>query len=43
VNTQHGSCYKTNDAMQWMTNAGFSAAEELERTAVVQGLKFREA
>jgi precorrin-6B methylase 2 len=39
VNTQHGSCYKTSDAMQWMTDAGFSAAEELEKTAVVQGLK----
>jgi SAM-dependent methyltransferase len=39
VNTQHGSCYRTSDAMQWMTHAGFSAPEELEKTAVVQGLK----
>jgi len=39
VNTQQGGCYKTADAKQWMTDAGFTSAEELERTAVVQGLK----
>ena len=39
VNTQQGSCYKTTDAMQWMTKAGFASIEELEKTAVVQGVK----
>jgi predicted O-methyltransferase YrrM len=39
VNTQQGTCYKTADAMQWMTNAGFDSVVELERTAVVQGTK----
>jgi cyclopropane fatty-acyl-phospholipid synthase-like methyltransferase len=39
VNTQEGACYKTADAMQWMTAAGFKSLEELERTAVVHGVK----
>lgn len=39
VNTQQGGCYKTADAMEWMTKAGFASATELERTAVVQGVK----
>ena len=39
VNTQQGACYKTSDAMQWMTNAGFGSLQELEKTAVVQGTK----
>ena len=39
VNTQQGACYKTADAMQWMTTAGFTLLEELEKTAVVQGVK----
>ncbi len=39
VNTQQGGCYKTSDAMQWMRNAGFASATEIERTAVVQGVK----
>lgn len=39
VNTQEGGCFKTSDAMQWMRDAGFAAATELERTAVVQGVK----
>jgi len=39
VNTQQGGCYKTADAKQWMTDAGFVSADELERTAVVQGVK----
>jgi ubiquinone/menaquinone biosynthesis C-methylase UbiE len=43
VNTEQGGCYKTADAMQWMTNAGFAAATELEKTAVVLGMKQREA
>jgi cyclopropane fatty-acyl-phospholipid synthase-like methyltransferase len=39
VNTQQGSCYKTTDAMQWMTKAGFVSVAELEKTAVVQGFR----
>lgn len=39
VNTQEGGCYKTADAMRWMTNAGFTSVDELEKTAVVQGVK----
>jgi ubiquinone/menaquinone biosynthesis C-methylase UbiE/DNA-binding transcriptional ArsR family regulator len=39
VNTQQGGCYKTADAIQWMTKAGFTSATEIEKTAVVQGLK----
>jgi hypothetical protein len=39
VNTQQGGCFKTADAMQWMTNAGFASVTELERTAVVLGIK----
>lgn len=39
VNTQHGSCYRASDAMQWMTDAGFVSVTELEKTAVVQGVK----
>ena len=39
VNTQQGACFKTADAMHWMTKAGFGSLQELEKTAVVQGLK----
>ena len=39
VNTQQGECYKTAEAMQWMSTAGFTAVTELEKTAVVQGMK----
>ncbi len=39
VNTQQGGCYTCAAAMQWMTNAGFTDATELEKTAVVQGMK----
>ena len=39
VNTQQGACYRTAEAMQWMTKAGFGSIEELEKTAVVQGVK----
>jgi predicted O-methyltransferase YrrM len=39
VNTQQGGCYRTGDAMRWMTKAGFSSVIELEKTAVVQGVK----
>jgi hypothetical protein len=43
LNTQQGGCYKTADAIQWMTDAGFVSATELEKTAVVQGVKQRAA
>lgn len=39
VNTEKGRCYRTADAVRWMTDAGFSSAVELEQTAVVQGVK----
>ena len=39
VNTQQGACYTTAEAMQWMTDAGFVTVGELERTAVVQGIR----
>lgn len=39
VNTQQGSCYRTADAIEWMRKAGFVSPAELEKTAVVQGLK----
>jgi cyclopropane fatty-acyl-phospholipid synthase-like methyltransferase len=39
VNTQHGRCYRASDAAQWLTEAGFVSVAELEKTAVVQGLK----
>ncbi len=39
VNTEQGRCYRTADAMRWMTDAGFSDVAELERTAVVQGAR----
>jgi cyclopropane fatty-acyl-phospholipid synthase-like methyltransferase len=43
VNTQQGGCYKTAEAMRWMAKAGFTSITELEKTAVVQGVKTREA
>jgi predicted O-methyltransferase YrrM len=39
VNTEHGRCYTVTEATQWMKQAGFTSVEELERTAVVQGVK----
>ncbi len=39
VNTQHGRCFKTSEAMRWLTHAGCVPVEELEKTAVVQGMK----
>lgn len=39
VNTQQGSCYRASDATQWLTGAGFTSVTELEKTAVVQGVK----
>ncbi len=42
VNTQKGSCFQASEAMQWLHTAGFSSVVELEKTAVVQGVKSRE-
>jgi cyclopropane fatty-acyl-phospholipid synthase-like methyltransferase len=39
VNTQQGGCYKTAEAMRWMKEAGFVSVSEVERTAVVQGMR----
>lgn len=39
VNTEQGRCYTVGEARQWMEAAGFEAVEELEPTAVVQGIK----
>lgn len=39
VNTEKGRCYRTADAMRWMTDAGFDNVTELEHTAVVQGTR----
>jgi len=39
VNTQQGACYKTIDAKQWLSEAGFTSLEELEKTALVQGYR----
>ncbi len=43
VNTQHGGCYRASDAAQWLTEAGFVSVAELEKTAVVQGVKNRDS
>lgn len=42
VNTQKGSCFQASEAMQWLHAAGFGSVVELEKTAVVQGVKSRE-
>jgi hypothetical protein len=39
VNTEEGVCYRAADAMQWMQAAGFEKIVELERDAVVEGVK----
>lgn len=39
INTEHGRCYTLEEATQWMEQAGFTSIEELERTAVLQGIK----
>ena len=39
VNTEQGRCYTAAEAMDWMKAAGFTSIVELERTAVVQGIK----
>ncbi len=39
VNTEQGACYRTAEAMQWMHDGGYGSVEEIERTAVVQGVR----
>ncbi len=39
VNTEHGACFQTAEAMQWIRKAGFESVMEVEPTAVVQGTK----
>ncbi|MDR4481239.1 MAG: methyltransferase [Nitrospira sp.] len=39
VNTEQGACYRTAEAMQWMHDGGYVSVEEIERTAVVQGVR----
>lgn len=39
LNTERGACYRTADAMQWMQDGDYVSIEELERTAVVQGVR----
>lgn len=43
VNTEQGACYRAADAMEWLRAAGFDRIVELERTAVVEGVKPAEA
>ncbi len=39
VNTEEGECFTTQEAMDWMTRAGFASVTELEPRAIVQGIK----
>ncbi|MCY3955862.1 MAG: methyltransferase [Nitrospira sp.] len=39
VNTEEGQCFTTQEAMEWMTRAGFASVTELEPRAIVQGIK----
>lgn len=39
VNTEHGDCFTTEEAMEWMRKAGFGEVVELEPRAIVQGKK----
>ncbi len=39
VNTEHGECFTTQEAMEWLTQAGFQSVRELEPRAIVQGTK----
>lgn len=39
VNTERGRCYRVSEALEWMRKAGYQSVAELERTAVVQGVK----
>jgi len=39
VNTEKGRCYTMAEAVQWLKDAGFTSVDELERSALVQGVK----
>ena len=39
VNTENGDCFTTQEAMEWMIQAGFQSIVELESHAIVQGTK----
>ena len=39
VNTEEGQCFTTQEAMEWMTRAGFASVTELDPRAIVQGIK----
>lgn len=39
VNTEKGDCFTIEESHQWMEQAGFSAIEELEPCAMIQGTK----
>lgn len=39
VNTEQGECFTAQEAMEWMTRAGFASVTELEPRAIVQGIK----
>ncbi len=39
VNTENGDCFTTQEALDWMTNAGFQSVTELEPRAIVQGTR----
>ncbi len=39
VNTEEGACFTTQEAMDWMTRAGFASVTELDPRAIVQGIK----
>ncbi len=41
VNTEQGECFTTEEAMEWMTQAGFESVTELSPRAIVQGIKPR--
>ncbi len=39
VNTEQGECFTIQEAMDWMTQAGFASVTELAPRAIVQGIK----
>lgn len=39
INTEHGACFTTAEAAEWMRRAGFHSVTELEPCAVVQGTR----
>ena len=39
LNTEKGQCFTAQEAMGWMTRAGFQSVSELEHCAIIQGTK----